>query len=148
MLVKALEKGFYNKSIKEPDEIFEYITNGELPSWVEPVQKTLSIVKIPKDSSSQSASKLKVADLEPVAKDDIIKRAKAVGINGNYGIYNVDTLEEKIKALEKVNNDNQAMLNELEQLKTSAIEKDIIIDTENKSVAQQISELKSALNIT
>lgn len=149
MLVKALEKGFYNKAIKEPDDIFEYTAIGELPSWVEPVHKTLSIVKLPKENTdTQTASKLKVSDLPKDKKYDIIKRAKNVGISGNFGIYNVDTLEEKIQSLEKVNSDNQILLDELEQLRTAAIEKDIIIDTENKSVSEQITELKKALDIS
>ena len=142
MLVKAISKGFYNKAIVDVNDIFDY-DKGELPDWVTPVKDNKSASSEAKDKVETKS--LKVSELPEDKKADIIKRANDVGIKGNLAIYCVDTLEKKILEQNTIEENDTKLLEELETLRTEALDKNIVIDIENKSVVEQISELKNAL---
>lgn len=140
MFVKAINKGYYNKVVIEPDTIFDYCETLSIPVWVEVCE-----TKTTNNCEIKNYPDLKVSELPEDKKADIIKRAKETGITSNINNYKVETIEKKIASQLKNSNSNTELLEELEALRTEALDKDIVIDITGMSTAEEIAELKKVL---
>jgi len=124
MKVKVIKKSFYDNKLNNIGEIIE-IKEKELPSWAEAIE-----------------------EIETENKDDEVNDTPEV--NGDLKDEEKEVLEntpaktnERLDELEKLSEDE--LKEKLDTLLNETIDKDIIIDFDNKSDIQLIIELEDML---